>query len=386
LKLLINDSVKLRYRSDVPVSILLSGGLDSSIIAKTTDELIERNELPLSSITAFTAVFPGFMYDESKTVKEFLATCKHIKSFEIIPGNEYLPDTINDFVYGMGEPVFSTTSFAHYILMKEIKKHNVKVVINGQGSDEAWSGYDRYFTGYLLFDILMSKPQTFLSQINSVSDKMKFSCKYILAQTIKAALPRRYSSYLRARHKEKIIGSLSDDFFINNYEYFTNSNYKKISSNNLAEYMKYNLQYQGFNQILHYEDHSSMQSSIEMRSPFIDYRLMELAFSLPNEKKMDKGITKKILRDVYREKLPGSIVNNYKKIGFATPFNDWMYKTETKYYFNEVINSDSFMSKKIFNPVRIRKIFNNHDDHKNFPYWRIINLELWSQAYEIRNL
>lgn len=382
---LLYDSVKLRFRSDVPVSILLSGGLDSGIITKITDELIENNQVKENEVTAFSAVFPGFMYDESIIVKEFIKTCKHIKSTEITPGNESLLAYINQFVYGMGEPVFSTTSFAHFILMKEIKKQNVKVVMNGQGSDEAWCGYGRYFIGYFLLDQLISKPQEFISQMNSISDKMKYSYKFILFQTMKAVLSRRYSSYLRAKYKEGMIDCLTFDFFRKNYKYISNPEYSKLTSDNLSGYMKYNLQYQGFNQILHYEDHSSMQSSIEMRSPFIDYRLMELAFSLPDRMKFDNGVTKKVLRELFKDKLPESVIYNHLKIGFMTPFDNWMDQDNTRSFVNDLINSNSFNSKRIFNPGRIREKFSNKNN-ENFPFWRVLNLELWSRVYGINNL
>lgn len=383
---LLYDSVKLRFRSDVPVSILLSGGLDSGIITKITDDLIDKDQLKDNEVTAYSAVFPGFMYDESKAVKEFINTCKHIKSIEITPDNDNLLSLINDFVYGMGEPVFSTTSFAHYTLMKEIKKQNVKVVLNGQGSDEAWCGYGRYFIGYFLLDQLISRPQEFISQMNSISDKMKYSRKFILMQTLKAVLSRRYSSYLRAKYKEKMIDCIAFDFFRKNYKYISNPEYSKLSSDNLSGYMKYNIQFQGFNQILHYEDHSSMQSSIEMRSPFIDYRLMEFAFSLPEKIKFDKGVTKKILRELFKEKLPESAINNHLKIGFMTPFDNWMDQDKTRSFVNDLLNSDSFNSKKIFNQEKIREKFKNISNNKDFPFWRVINLEIWSRVYGISNL
>ncbi|HMS32685.1 MAG TPA: asparagine synthase (glutamine-hydrolyzing) [Ignavibacteria bacterium] len=386
LNYLLYDSVKLRFRSDVPVSILLSGGLDSGIITRITDELIDDHQLKENEVTAFSAVFPGFMYDESKTVKEFIQTCRHIRSVEITPGNDNLLTSINNFVYGMGEPVFSTTSFAHYILMKEIKKNNVKVVMNGQGSDEAWCGYGRYFIGYFLLDILVSRPQEFISQMNSISDKMKYSYKFILLQTLKAVISRRYSSYLRAKYKENIIDCLSFDFFRKNYKYISNPEYNKLAPENLSGYMKYNIQFQGFNQILHYEDHSSMQSSIEMRSPFIDYRLMELAFSLNDKVKFDNGVTKKIFRELFKDKLPQSVINNHMKIGFMTPFDNWMDQEKTMSFLNELLNSDSFRSKRIFDPGKIREKFRNRNSNRDFPFWRLINLELWSQAYGIRNL
>lgn len=232
----------------------------------------------------------------------------------------------------------------------------------------------------------MSGPQEFISQMNSISDKMKYSYKFILQQTLKAILSRRYGSYLRAKYNEKIIDCLSFDFFRNNYKYISNPEYRKLSSGNLSGYMKYNIQYQGFNQILHYEDHSSMQSSIEMRSPFIDYRLMELAFSLNDKVKFDNGVTKKILREVFKEKLPQSVINNHLKIGFMTPFDNWMDQENTITFLNELLNSDSFNSKRIFDPGKIREKFYRKNINRDFPFWRLINLELWSQVYGIRNL
>lgn len=386
LNFLLYDSVKLRFRSDVPVSILLSGGLDSSIIAKISDELIDNGDLKNENVTAFTAVFPGFQFDESKLVKEFLQTCKHIKQFEITPGINALLDSINNFVYGMGEPVFSTTSFAHYTLMKEITKHNVKVVLNGQGSDEIFAGYDKYFIGYFLLDILMSKPHNFFSQISYASDKLKYTYKYLVSQTLKAILSRKRSSYLRSKYREKIFGVLNSDFIKNNYDYFVNPDYIKFSSSNLKEYMKYNVQYQGFNQILHYEDHSSMQSSIEMRSPFIDYRIVELAFSTPDKYKIDKAVTKKILRDLFKDKLPDSIVHNYNKIGFVTPFDNWLKEEKMNKFINEILNTDSFKNKTIIDTGKVKEVFNNRNDYPSFPFWRIINLDLWAKAYNITNL
>ena len=383
---LLTDAVKLRFRSDVPVSILLSGGLDSGIISMITDELIDSHKLNAASVKAFSAVFPGFIFDESKSVTELLKTCRHINSVFINPDQNNLLDSINSFIYGMGEPVFSTSSFAHYTLMKEIKKNNVKVVLNGQGADESWCGYGKYIIGYYLLDLLFSKPDELPSQINSISDKMRFSYKYILKQFIKAVMSRRQSSYLRSKYQEKIFDCISKDLRSSEISYLSNPEYSKFSSSNLNGFMKYNIQYLGFNQILNYEDHSSMQSSVEMRSPFIDYRIMELAFSLPDKIKFDNGITKKILREVYSDRLPASTVNNYEKIGFMTPFDDWMNKDVTNNFITSVLNSDSFRSKSIWDASKIKNIFENKDRFPDFPFWRVLNLELWSQAYGISNL
>lgn len=385
LRDLMYDSVRLRFRSDVPVSILLSGGLDSGLIAKITDELIDDHQLAANEVTAYTASFPGFMLDETNAVREFLKTTGHIRSCMITPSDTDMITNIDPFVYGMGEPVFSTTSFAHYMLLKEVKKQGVKVVLNGQGSDEAWCGYGRYITGYFLLDLLLSKPQQVISQMKAMSDKMKVTYKHMLQQTLKAIISRRYGSYLRSKRQEKMVDLFSNDFFLENYGYIKNPEYDKLSKGNLTGYLKYNLEYQGFTQILHYEDHSSMQNSIEMRSPFIDYRLIELAFSLPVHKKFNDGVTKKILREVFSEQLPQSIINNHNKIGFVTPFDNWMKKNSMKKFIHEILGSASFKSKNIFNAKEIENVISS-DKYGNFPFWRLINFELWSRMYKINNL
>lgn len=386
LKHLLEDSVRIRFRSDVPVSILLSGGIDSGIITKIADDHVETGQIKNENIAAFSAVFPGFKYDESKYIDELAASCKHISLNKLTPGTNDFVNSIDKFVYGMGEPVFSTTSYAHFTLMKEIKKNNIKVVLNGQGADETWCGYGRYIMGYFLLDLLSKNPVSFYSQMNQISDKMRFSYKTILSQTFKAMMSRRKASLYRSKNIEKTKEVLSESFVNDNSGYFTNSSFKKFSGNTLADYTKYNIQYQGFGQILHYEDHSSMQNSIEMRSPFLDYRIVELAFSIPTRKKFDNGVTKKILRETFKEKLPSSIVNNHGKIGFVTPFDDWIKDAEIKQYITDIIQSESFRNKKILSPGKVEKAFNNQESYSDFPLWRFINLELWSRAYAITNL
>ena len=84
--------------------------------------------------------------------------------------------------------------------------------------------------------------------------------------------------------------------------------------------------------------------------------------------------------------MPASTVNNYQKIGFMTPFDDWMNKDVTNKFITDVLNSESFRSKSIWNAAKIKNIFENKDRFPDFPFWRVLNLELWSQAYGIRNL
>ncbi|HRJ98457.1 MAG TPA: asparagine synthase (glutamine-hydrolyzing) [Ignavibacteria bacterium] len=386
LRELLYDSVRIRFRSDVPVSILLSGGMDSGIIAKITDELINSGDIPNSSVSAFSAVFPGYEFDESKEIDEILSCSRNLTGYKITPSGNDLTENLNDFIYGMGEPVFSTSSFAHYRLMQDIHKKDVKVVLNGQGSDEAWCGYGKYIAGYFLLDRLLSEPSDFFRQMSSISDKLKMTYTGLILQTIKAMTGRRKVSMIRSKKIEKTREVISDELYNESYLNFPDIKFNKSGGKNLSSYMKNNITFQGFGQILHYEDHSAMQSSVEIRSPFIDYRIMELAFSVGDKIKFDEGVTKKILRELFSQKLPSSITGNHRKIGFMTPFDVWLSEPKTVKTVFEILNSPSFNSKNIWKPDKINDIFKDKINYQSFPFWRFLNLEIWSQVYNIKNL
>jgi asparagine synthase (glutamine-hydrolysing) len=382
---LLFDSVSLRFRSDVPVSILLSGGIDSGIIAAVTNELVSTGMIGSFSVSSYSAVFPGYEHDESGKIKDILKACPNISGHFTTPSSEGLAESVNEFVYGMGEPVFGPTSFAHYAIMKEIASKGVKVVLNGQGSDEAWCGYDKYIIGYFLQDILSSDPGSFFRQFRSAAEKMNLSYAYITAQMMKAMMPRRTASRLRSIYGEKIYNCLSGSFAQEcDTETFRNR-FTAVDAGRLDSYLKFNIDHQGFNQILHYEDHSSMLNSVEIRSPFIDYRVMELAFSVPYTQRISDGIAKKLLRESFSDLLPESVSANFRKTGFATPLDNWRSDGSLKKVANDVLGSEEFRGRKIYNRKNI-PINADEIKHAGFPLWRLINLELWIRAYGITNL
>jgi asparagine synthase (glutamine-hydrolysing) len=383
---LLTDSIRLRFRSDVPVAILLSGGLDSTAITRIVDDLIEAGCLDYQQVRAFSAAFPGHRDDESALVREFSATCRHVELQQVYPTGAQLPDNMARIAYGLGEPVFSSTAFAHYSLMREIRQAGIKVVMNGQGSDEAFCGYDRYFLGYFLLDTLFSKPGGVLPQARAMRDRLGYPYPYIFSQVVKAMLPRRAASYLRSKHQEGVLGCLSPTFVQANYGYLRNERSELFSAHNFDRYLRENLEHYGFGQILHYEDHSSMQHSVEIRSPFIDYRLMEFAFSLPMHAKYDMGVTKRVVREAFKGKLPESILENRRKIGFATPFASWLGDASFRAYVQDILDSQAFRARSLWDAAKLRRVFANPGAHPMFPFWRVLNLELWARAYDVTGL
>lgn len=123
---LFESAVRLRYRSDVPVGILLSGGFDSSSIAKVTDNLIEKGELEQNEIHAFIASFPNFKDDETAIAREFIKTCKHIRLHEMIIDSKSIVDNFEKVIYGLDHPVSSYATIAHNNIMKKCNERGIK--------------------------------------------------------------------------------------------------------------------------------------------------------------------------------------------------------------------------------------------------------------------
>jgi asparagine synthase (glutamine-hydrolysing) len=271
--------------------------------------------------------------------------------------------------------------------MKACRQEGIKVVLNGQGSDEAFAGYDRYISGVHLLDRLLLNPRNFAQEFWHLNQKNKYSISFLLTQMAKSTLNQSHASYLRAKYQEKSIACLNQDFVEKSRSHYVSEYNFSLKGNNFNRYLLNVINHQGLNNILHYEDVSSMQQSIEIRSPFLDYRLIEFAFSIPNELKYNLGRTKLIQRETIGKKLPDNITNNRRKIGFKTPFSDYISKdTNVKAYVFDVLNSTSFRSKSIWKADQIVERFENTAKYPQFPFWRVLNLEIWSKVYGIDNL
>ena len=155
---------------------------------------------------------------------------------------------------------------------------------------------------------------------------------------------------------------------------------------NLRHHLRTQLLSYGFNQILHYEDQSSISESVEIRSPFIDYRLMEFAFHLPDEALFSDGVTKRVLREAFAARLPSIIVGNHRKIGFATPFETWMREPASRQLVESLVHSPEFRSRRIWDAGKLaRRLLDPRSASQGFPVWRFLNAELWLRLNGIHN-
>ncbi len=384
---LFKDAVKIRFRSDVPVALLLSGGLDSTSIARVADQFAAQGALGQHRVHAYVASFPGFIYDETERVRRFISTCPHISLHEMTIDSRQITAGLENTLYSLDHPLGSFAGIAHNRIMKRCREDGVKVVLNGQGSDEALAGYDRYIAGAHLLDQWLSGNGRFRKEFRALNQHNGFSKIFLLAQMVKSMLSKPLSAFLRAAFQERSLGCLDGGFIRDNLGHFDFEYQFTFKGKNLTRYLLNAINYQDLNMILHYEDISSMQQSVEVRSPFMDYRIMEFAFSIPNELKFHQGVTKRIHRETIGNMLPDFITGNRQKIGFATPFDDYLISDPPfREYVFDVLQSSSFRSRTIWNPRKVLRRFETPQRTPQFPFWRFLNLEIWSNAYGIQNL
>jgi asparagine synthase (glutamine-hydrolysing) len=379
------DAVRLRLRSDVPVALLQSGGLDSSAICALVNDEVAAGRLGADQVTAFTAVYPGHVHDESENVRHLMASCPHIRWTPIEPASADLAQRLPKFVQAMQEPMFSATSYVHWCLMQTVHSHGLKVMINGQGADEALAGYGNLITGYRLLDVALSSPWRVPREIRTIAARIGQSCAAQLAQTAKAILGRRSASAWRGWVSEGGARFLSADLRREHAAPLPNTR-MRWTAKNLDTHLRSQLLHYGFNQILHYEDLSSMSESVEMRSPFVDWRLMTLAFSLPNEDRFADGVTKRVLRRAFEDRLPPEIVNQHRKIGFSTPFAEWAAQPSFRAFVAELVAAPEFRQRRIWDGPRLAAALTGaRAVPRDFAAWRFISTELWLRIFNIEN-
>ncbi|MBV8126004.1 MAG: asparagine synthase (glutamine-hydrolyzing) [Burkholderiaceae bacterium] len=383
---LLRDAVRLRLRSDVPVALLQSGGVDSSVICTVVDDEVGKAGAGAHAVRAYTATFPGEPVDESAAVRALMTRCPNIHSVELTPSGEDLAVEHAAYVRAMQEPKAGPPSFAHWRLMRAIRMQGTKVVVNGQGADEALAGYGSYITGYRLLDLFQRNPLEALREAKAMRSHMGFSAVSLTLQMAKAMAGRRAASHVRSRYVERALPLLAPEFHREHDAYLPNLT-MSWHGDNLDRHLRSQLEDYGFNQILHYEDLSSMNHGIEIRSPFVDYRLMEFAFTLPDEAKFSRGVTKKVLRDAFDARVPHSIIRSSTKIGFGVPWSEWLRRPAMQAYIRSVVDSPAFRQRTLWNGDEVaRRLQEPVTGGMASAVWRFLMAAVWLDQAGITNV
>lgn len=364
-----SSSIGLRLRSDVPVGVCLSGGLDSSAIVSTLLKDYSKND-----VHTFSAIYgKGITGDESGFINEYRKSVQNMHF--VTPSAESLLNDIEGFVTAHSEPIPTSSPYAQYKVM-ELARRNVVVTLDGQGADEQLGGY-HYFFGFFLKDLALSmKWLKFIAEAVSYYKNhksfygLKSMTYFMLPQNLQSKIKVINNGYLNHRYikKHEKGNSIASSIY---------------SSGSLHEALLDHFEYK-LEHLLKWEDKNSMWFSIEARVPFLDYRLVEQTLSLDPEKIIKDGMNKYILREAMNGTLPESIRLRRDKIGFSTPAGDWFRHKSFQVYIKELINSESFRSRDIFNNGKVDTLYSRFLNGKSDisgEIWKWIHLETWYRQF-----
>lgn len=384
---LLLDTVQGHLMSDVRLGSFLSGGIDSGVVSSMMAVLGEKN-LPHFSIGTKEKEFDELPY--ARMVSEKYGMEAHEKVIE--------PDlihTIPSMIYHMDEPA-DPFGFGVY-LVSEMASEHVKVVLTGDGGDENFAGYDRYF-GQRLVDYYCYLPQWFRQGIvKNISDRIPESFGYkSMAQ--KAAWVNEMSLFaggeryaqsmgvLRFTHETKrklftpsAIQDLGDPSSSEKILQFFNAE----NADHVVDKMLYtDLMTRIPDHLLTIADRMTMAHSLESRAPLIDYKVVEFAAMLPANLKLKGNKLKYLLRQVSKRYLPEEITK-LKKQGFRFPLGIW-FRTDLKDFLLNLFEQSRFVELGIFDKTYIDQILDEHISGKidhNYRIWVLLNLEYWYRMY-----
>jgi asparagine synthase (glutamine-hydrolysing) len=374
---LVRAAVKRQLMSDVPISIMLSGGVDSALLAHLAQE-ISGKKLDTFSVGFDLESSSNELINAAETAK-WLGSNHH----QIIISEEMFKNSSSDLIKIIEEPVGSQSLLPFYFLTKEIQKKGFKVALSGQGVDEAMAGYKRYnlqntFDNYShpFWNVL----KVCLPFIKN--DKIRRGINAIKEKNITKRFIESYSYFDKVNLNNLLIDK---NISINDVETLllnllnSKANLYELKNHNALDFMMILDSRLALSEdLLLYTDKLAMHNSIEVRVPFLDIELMRFAESLPSKYKI--SLTKnKILHKKLAEKyLPHDIIYRKKK-GFYIPRKEW-FKSEAGIEFKNQIASDNSIFNEIFNKFMICKMF---DDHRVGKYnyedqlFSIMNIFFW---------
>lgn len=377
------NSVKIHLRSDVPLGVALSGGVDSSAVTCAV-----RAIEPDTDLHTFSFIARGSDVSEEQYANIAARHTNAVRHIVEVKPKEIIDD-IDDMIVKQGEPFGSTSIYAQYRVFKLAKECGITVTLDGQGADELFAGYSGY-PGQRIASLLCSlhplKAYRFLNATSqwpgrSVVGSLMYTAEELLPSWAiplarKTAGKNPYPQWLDVKQIREAGGEASPASMASPQKMYPS---KKHVNRRLA----YQLTWDGIPRLLRHGDRNAMAHSIESRVPFLTKDMAEFCLSLPEEYLIDMtGRTKSVFKEAMRGIVPDAILDRKDKIGFATPEKDWLFSisgwvgsflSETKSV--PYLKLDSLREE--WNGVKGGKV----------PYswrvWRCINYIRWAQILSI---
>jgi asparagine synthase (glutamine-hydrolysing) len=381
LKQVLTAAVSKRLYSDVELGAFLSGGLDSSIIVALMCSLSD------TTVKTFSIGFEEPAYNElsyARQVARFLKTDHHEELVRPDIGS-----MLDDYVYSLDQPFADSSSLPTYFLAKMTKKH-VSVALSGDGGDECFAGYPRYYALFVLQTLIKRKiPYKVVMRIGAAlmglapdgihARSSMTNLKKLFDSAARAGsaidmynewfchFPPRESALLFQEKKEAYSFDYLADRF-NSIE--ADSLLDRIMTTDMLSYLP--------NDLLHKVDSMSMAHSLEVRSPFLDHRLVECAVSMPLKHKISFFDSKIILKETFGSLLP-PVVAKRRKMGFGVPIAQWLRK-DLHSLSAHVLCGKRISERGIFNVTYLKRLMDEHCARKKnhaYKLWNVMMFELW---------
>ena len=383
---LLEDSIKIQMRSDVPLGAYLSGGMDSSIVTMLASKFYP------GQLKTFTGSFnEGRDYDETDYAKA-VATVAKAQYNEIIPTEDDFISLLPKIIYHLDEPVAGPGVFPQYMVSR-LARENVTVVLGGQGGDEIFGGYARYMVAYLEQAIKGAMFET-----NEEGEHV------VSLESIVPNLPfiHRYVPMMREFWERGAFDPMDKRYFHlidrsgGNLSYFTSDFQKSFDKNAVFNHFSKHfnnpktLSY--YNKMTHFdmfgsllgllqvEDRMSMASSIESRVPLLDRRIVDLVAKMPPAMKYKGGEMKYLLKKATKDIVPPVIMNRKDKMGFPVPLQLWAKNKKTSSFIKDILLSRKCRERGIFDSQNLETLLNS-DKAYGRSLWGLLSLEIWFQQF-----
>lgn len=382
---LLEDSVKVHMRSDVPVGAYLSGGIDSSITGALGVKYSD------SAFAAFTGKFTCFDgYDESGYAR-CQADRYGMEYHDLdITSTDFI-DSIRKIIYHLDEPVAGPGAFPQYWVSRLVSEHR-KVVLGGQGGDEIFGGYTRYLVAYF--------EQCIKGAIDGTLHNGNFLVSYESIIPNLQSL-RNYKPMIRNFWKEGVFEELDSRYYrlVNRAPDLTNEirweAFQERGDTKAAFEAIFNAENVGktayFDLMTHFdfktllpallqvEDRMSMAHGVESRVPFLDHPLIEFLATVPPEVKFKNGCLKRLLIRTCQDLLAPEILNRKDKMGFPVPLSEWM-RGELRDFVGDIFLTQKARNRSYFNSDAILQSIGK-DARFSRKLWGLMSLELWFQEF-----
>jgi len=382
---LFEDAVRVHMRSDVPVGVDLSGGLDSTSIICATAR-VRREQGATEPLLAFCYQAPEF--DESAyisdTVRQTGATLVNLRT-----GAQSLWDDLTRMLWFQDEPVHSMTAVIGYQLMRLAAQHGVKVILNGQGADETIGGYDSYFRDYWYTLVRGGRLRDAWSQVGDYARSHRDS-RPVLVRRLARHLVQ---SELRSLGLYRAMSQSARVRRLRANAWFEDSLREQLPLDeadpgvDLMSSLRHGVTVSPLPLYLRVEDRNAMAHSVEARLPFLDHRVVSFLFGLTPEWHLRGRWNKFVLRESMRGRIPESVRARVDKMGFPHPARRW-FGNELREPLLDILHSRPTRERGIYNTKAILRDAERHRQGEvdvASGLFNVAEFETWSGVSRVGN-